>query len=378
MLLHTAGPIYGRGHKYLTWVSRRRNRAPLRTLRGSRDCPRPTSIGHNRWQMIDAGTARQFWVRAPGAGEIRTAQVPSRRPGEVLVRTLFTAVSRGTESLVFRGAVPVSQYEAMRAPFQEGAFPGPVKYGYINVGRVEAADADAAALIGRTVFCLFPHQDRFCVPADRLVPVPVGVPDARAVLAAGMETAVNAVWDAQPGPGDRIVVIGAGVIGLLVAWLCRQIPGAEVAVVDIDAARAPVAGALGLSFRTDPPREWPADLVVHASGHPDGLAAALDIAGLEARIVDLSWYGDALVPLPLGEAFHSRRLRIESSQVGRIPSHRAPRWTYARRMTLALELLRDPVLDVLITGESTFEELPEVMARLAHEPGHTLCHRIRY
>ena len=306
------------------------------------------------------------------------AEIPARRPGEVLIRTLFSAISRGTEALVFSGAVPRSQYQDMRAPFQTGDFPGPIKYGYINVGRVEEADEATAHLAGRTVFCLYPHQDVYCVPADRVTPVPDDVPGGRAVLAANMETAVNVVWDAQPGPGDRIAVVGAGVVGLLVAWLCRQVPGADVTIVDPNPARARAASELGLSYRPDPPGDASADLVVHASGNPDGLVAALAIADVEATIVDASWYGTTPVTLPLGEAFHSRRLKIVSSQVGRIPPHRAPRWTFARRMRLALELLRDARLDVLIPGEDEFEVLPAVMERLAREPGNTLCHRIRY
>jgi threonine dehydrogenase-like Zn-dependent dehydrogenase len=323
-------------------------------------------------------TTRQFWISAPGHGEIVLAQVPGRQPGELRVRTIFSAVSRGTESLVFAGAVPASQYEIMRAPFQEGNFPGPVKYGYTNVGLVEESDQGMKHLLGQTVFCLFPHQDVYCVPADRVTPVPAGVPPGRAVLAASMETAVNAVWDAQPGPGDRIVVIGAGVIGLLVAWLCKQLPGAEVTIVDVNPARANIAGELGLSYRPDSPAEGSADLVIHASGHPDGLVAALAIAAVETTIVDLSWYGTQSVALPLGEAFHSRRLRIASSQVSRIPAHRAPRWSHARRIRLALELLRTERLDALITGEDEFEALPDLMLRLTSEAGSTLCHRIRY
>jgi threonine dehydrogenase-like Zn-dependent dehydrogenase len=337
-----------------------------------------TIIWENLAAMLEGFTARQFWIHAPGRGEIVRAHIPSRRPHEVLVRTLFTGISRGTESLVFRGDVPVSQYADMRAPFQEGDLPGPVKYGYTNVGRVEEADLDSSDLAGRTIFCLFPHQDVYCVPATRVTPVPVGVPAARAVLGASMETALNAVWDAQPAPGDRIVVVGAGVIGLLVAWLCRQIPGADVTVVDVNPAREQVAQELELSFRTDPPRRSDADLVVHASGNPEGLIAALALGDVEARIVDVSWYGTQSVRLPLGEAFHSRRLKIESSQVGRIPPHRAARWTYARRLALALELLRESRLDVLITGESEFDDLPQALATLAYEPGNALCHRIRY
>jgi hypothetical protein len=321
---------------------------------------------------------RQFWIRAPGRGEIVRAGVPARQPGELLVRTLFSAISRGTESLVFAGAVPLSQYAVMRAPFQEGDFPGPVKYGYTNVGRVEESDQGTKHLAGRTVFCLYPHQDVYCVPADRVTLVPEGVPAGRAVLAASMETAVNAVWDAQPGPGDRIVVIGAGVIGLLVAWLCRQVPGTDVTIVDVNPARAHVASELGLSYRPDPPGEATGDLVIHASGHADGLVAALAVAAVEATIVDVSWYGTRSVALPLGEAFHSRRLRIASSQVSRIPAHRAPRWSHARRMKLALDLLRDAQLDVLITGEDEFDALPDLLGKLTREPGNTLCHRIRY
>lgn len=322
-------------------------------------------------------SARQFWIQRPGCGAIASAVLAPRQRGEVLVRTLFSGISRGTESLVFRGEVPASQYAAMRAPFQEGEFPGPVKYGYISVGCVEEADA-GSGLLGRPVFCLFPHQDVYAVPADRVTPLPDDVPAARAVLAANMETAVNAVWDAQPGPGDRIVVIGAGVIGLLIAWLCRQVPATEVMVVDPSPSRHEAARALDLVLSAEPPHTSTADLVMHASGNPEGLASALAVAGVEARIVDVSWYGAKQVALPLGEAFHSRRLTIASSQVGRIPAHRAARWAYARRMALALQLLRDDRLDALITGESPFDELPEVLARLAHDPGGALCHRIRY
>ena len=319
--------------------------------------------------------ARQFWIRTPGCGEIVSAGLPPRQAGDALIRTRFTAISRGTESLVFRGDVPVSQYQAMRAPFQEGEFPAPVKYGYVNVGDVIEGPGDLA---GRLVFCLFPHQDLYCVPADRVTRVPDDVPAGRAVLAANMETAVNVLWDARPAAGDRIIVIGAGVVGLLIAWLCQKTPGASVTVVDIDPARDAIATELGLTFRTEAPADANADLVIHASGQPAGLVTALALAGIEGTIVDASWYGTRSVALPLGEHFHSRRLTVRSSQVGRIPPDRAPRWTYHRRMTLALDLLRDPRLDALITGESAFEDLPDVLAALSRDPAGALCHRIRY
>lgn len=322
-----------------------------------------------------AETARAFWIMQPGAGHIREETLPPARNDDVLVRSLYSGISRGTETLVFTGRVPKTQYEAMRAPFQAGDFPGPVKYGYINVGRIEEGPAER---IGETVFCLHPHQDRYRVPASAAVPLPAGVPPERAVLAANMETAINAFWDAGPLAGDRIVILGAGVLGLLTAWLCRQVPGAEVTLIDINPARRAASEALGIEFAREVAEAADADLVIHASGQPEGLAEALRHAGLEATVLELSWYGDRPVTLPLGEGFHSRRLVLRSSQVGRIPAHRQTRWNYRRRLRLALELLRAPELDHLITGESLFETLPAVMTELARGGGDTLCHRIRY
>jgi threonine dehydrogenase-like Zn-dependent dehydrogenase len=151
-----------------------------------------------------------------------------------------------------------------------------------------------------------------------------------------------------------------------------------VTVIDTNPAREAIAQELGVSFLTEPPRNANADLVIHASGQPEGLTSALAVAGIEATIVEASWYGSRPVLLPLGEAFHSRRLTLRSSQVGRLPPDRASRWNPRRRMQLALELLRDPRLDALITGESAFEDLPEVLATLSRDPGGALCHRIRY
>jgi threonine dehydrogenase-like Zn-dependent dehydrogenase len=305
----------------------------------------------------------------------------------VLVRALYSGISRGTEALVFRGEVPPSQHEVMRAPFQEGDFPGPVKYGYSSVGEVLEASGgsessegigNAGSLVGQHVFCLHPHQDLYRVPARAVSVLPDGLPPERAVLGANMETALNAVWDGGPSVGDRIVVIGGGVVGLLVAWLCQQIPAVRVSLVDIDPSREDVARGLGLEFSDGAPAGADADWVFHASGSPQGLEAALSVAGVEATVVELSWYGSRSVALPLGEAFHSRRLTLRSSQVGRVPVDRAPRWDHARRLGVALELLCDERLDLLISGESDFETLPEVMGRLAEDGRGILCHRIRY
>lgn len=325
--------------------------------------------------MPEDRVARQFWVEAPGRATIRSAPLPPPGSGEVLVRALFSGISRGTESLVYRGRVPESQREVMRAPFQEGAFPGPVKYGYLSVGEVLEGPSN---LQGRTVFCLHPHQDRYVVPAEAVTPLPEGVPAGRAVLAGNVETAVNGVWDGVPGPGDRITVVGGGVVGLLLGWLCAPIPGARVRIVDPDPDREEPARALGAGFSTDPPGEGGSDLVFHASGSVDGLRDALRCAGPEATVVELSWFGDAPVTVPLGEDFHSRRLTVRGSQVGSVPPSRRPRWSRKRRMELALALLRDDRLDVLISGESDFEDLPGVLARVSENPSGVLCHRIRY
>ena len=319
--------------------------------------------------------AHAFWLRRPNQGEIRPVPLAPPGPGEVLVRTLFSGVSRGTEALVFRGAVPPSQHAAMRAPFQEGEFPAPVKYGYLNVGVVEAGPP---ALRGRTVFCLYPHQTRYVVPAGAVVPVPEEVPAARAVLAGTVETAVNAVWDGAPLLGDRIAVVGAGMVGAAVAGVLARFPAARVQVVDVDPARAEVAAAFGLDFAPPEAAEGGCDLVFHASATEQGLARSLALLAPEGTVVELSWYGDRPVRVPLGEWFHSRRLTVRASQVGTVAPARRGRRSFADRLALALELLADPAFDALISAENAFENLPEVMPRLAAGDLPGLCHRVRY
>ena len=319
--------------------------------------------------------ARAFWLRAPGEGEIRQVELPDPAGDEVLVQTLYTGVSRGTETLIFRGEVPESQYAVMRAPFQEGDLPGPVKYGYLNVGVVAQGPPQ---LLGRTVFCLYPHQTAYVVPASAVIAVPDGVPPARAVLAGTMETAVNALWDAAPLVGDRVTVVGAGMVGCCVAGLLARFPGARVQLVDVDPGRAAVADALGVDFALPADAAGGRDLVVHASATSAGLQRSLDLLGPEGTVVELSWYGTREVRLLLGAAFHSGRLTIRSSQVAAVAPARRERRTTADRLALALDLLRDPVFDVLLTGESRFELLPDVLARLAAGSLPALCHLITY
>lgn len=318
--------------------------------------------------------AHAVWYVRPGVAEMRTSQIVPPRDGQALVKTLFTGISRGTERLVLSGAVPEAEWPRMRAPMQEGEFPFPVKYGYCAVGRVEAGPP---ALLGETVFCLHPHQDWFLAPVSMLVPIPQGLPARRATLAANMETALNALWDSGAGPADRIVVVGAGVIGLLIAYLAARLPGAEVCVIDIAAERRALVETLGARFQCGGAGEG-ADVVFHTSVTPQELEAAIASAGLEGTVVELSWYGEREVPVRLGGAFHSQRLRLLSSQVGHVSPGRRPRWDYRRRIEAALRLLADDRLDALVDQEIAFDaaaaELPKLLG-----PGATgLAPVIRY
>ena len=318
---------------------------------------------------------KALWYVGPGRAELQEEAIAAPEPGQVQVRALFGAISRGTERLVHAGRVPESEYDRMRAPFMGGTFPFPVKYGYATVGRVEAG---AAELRQRIVFSLHPHQSLFTLSAQAVLPVPEDVPPPRAVLAANMETALNAVWDGAPGPADRIAVVGGGLVGLLVAYLCARLPGAEVTVVDIAATRAKLAHAVGARFATPDGAPRDCDVVFHASGTAGGLATALRLAGEEAPIVELSWYGSGDVAAPLGEAFHSRRLRLISSQVGKVaPSQRAT-YTYRQRLEAAIALTAHPHLDALLAPAVSFRELPTVLPDILKPRSGVLCQLISY
>jgi threonine dehydrogenase-like Zn-dependent dehydrogenase len=291
------------------------------------------------------------------------------------VRAIVSGISRGTESLVFNGRVPQSEWARMRCPFQEGEFPYPVKYGYAMVGQVENGPAKR---IGQRVFSLYPHQSRFAIPAVAAIPVPETVSNSRAVLAAQMETAMNATWDAAPRIGDRIAVVGGGVAGSLLAYLCGRLPGAEVTLIDINNDRQRIAAALDIGFAT--PNDAPVagyDLVFHTSGTASGLQLALSLAGFEATVVEISWYGAQAVSVELGGAFHSQRLTLLSSQVGSVSPARRARWDHRRRLEKALALCSDPRLDVLVSEETPFAEVPARLPEILGAPG-ALCHLIRY
>ncbi|MFV3076740.1 zinc-dependent alcohol dehydrogenase [Niveispirillum fermenti] len=316
-------------------------------------------------QAVHPDHATAFWTLAPGRGALCRQELPAPVAGDVRVRALASGISRGTESLVFQGRVPAELAAIMRCPFQEGEFPGPVKYGYALVGMVEQGPA---GLLGRRVFALHPHQDVALLPAESCRLVPDAVPTERAVLAANMETALNILWDGGAAPGQRIAVVGGGVVGGLTAWLAACLPGAEVTLVDIDPARAALADALGAGFALPDDAPDGCDLVIHTSATGDGLATALRLAGVEAVLVEASWYGDRPVTVPLGSGFHPNRLRIVSSQVGMVSPAFRPRWTLSRRLEKALSLLTDPAADHLLGPRLDFSDLPAAMAGLHDLP----------
>ena len=321
--------------------------------------------------------AQALWYVGPGRAEIREERLGAPAPGAVRVRAVHGALSRGTESLVAAGRVPESEFQRMRAPFMGGDFPFPVKYGYATAGRIEDGPRE---LVGRAVFTLHPHQTVFDLPVDAAVPLPDDVPTSRGVLAANMETALNATWDAgiDAAPVGRVAVVGAGVVGALVGYLCGRMKGTEVTLVDINPARAAIANAFGLRFAAPAVAPADCDLVVHTSATAAGLATALNLAREEATVLELSWYGAGTVPVPLGGAFHSRRLKLVSSQVGKVaPSHRAD-WTYRRRLEAAIALLADPKLDVLLAPAVAFRELPARLPDILGAKSGVLCQLIAY
>jgi threonine dehydrogenase-like Zn-dependent dehydrogenase len=299
--------------------------------------------------------AKAFWTVAPRVAEIREHDLAPPAPDQALVVTRASGISRGTERLVFTGRVPESQWGAMGAPLMQGGFPFPVSYGYAAVGLVQKGPS---ALRGRRVFCLHPHHDAFVAPASMCIPIPEAVPDRRAVLAANMETAVNVLWDARPLVGERALVIGAGVVGLLVAFLLARVPGLDLVVSDLDAARRDLVERFGARFCAPEDAPGDRDLVVHASASAEGLRLALTRCGFEGRIVEASWFGDREVALPLGEAFHAKRLSLVSTQVGAVAPVMRGRRTHAERMALALSLLDDDRMDALVGPEIPFADLP--------------------
>lgn len=319
--------------------------------------------------------ATAYWTVGLEKGELRREELPVPGPGEALVRSLYSGISKGTEIVVHNARVPECVAEEMAAPHQVGSFPSPVKFGYLSVGVVEDGPAD---WLGKTVFCLHPHQDRYVVPIGSLTEVPDNVPARRAVLTGTVETAVNALWEAGPRLGDRVAVIGAGLVGGMVAQLLGTFPLGRLQLIDVDPAKRAFAETLGVDFSHPDDALPDCDIVIHCSASQAGLERALQLVGDEGEIIEMSWYADRNVTLPLGEDFHARRLSIRASQVGVVARARRHRRTNADRLNLAVSLLADPVFDTFLTGTSPFSELPDVVHRLSDGSLDALCHVIEY
>jgi threonine dehydrogenase-like Zn-dependent dehydrogenase len=322
-----------------------------------------------------------FWITGPCSSEIRRGRLNPPGPGELRIKTLFSGISRGTETLVYRGEVPQTEYRSMRAPFQEGEFPAPVKYGYCSVGQVVArgpASADDGANHkgadsrvvpqGQRVFCLYPHQNEYNIPEAAALPLPTEVPPQRAVLGANMETALNALWDASPLPGDRVSVVGAGALGCLLASLLLRSLGLNLELIDVNPELAPVADHLGARLIPPEQASLHRDIVFHASASEAGLRHCLELCRPGGRLLELSWYGNRTVTLPLGQAFHSKRIQLLSSQVGTVSPNK-PGWTHRERLGFALSLLTDDRLDALVSPPYPFESLPWLFQALNDPEG---------
>jgi 2-desacetyl-2-hydroxyethyl bacteriochlorophyllide A dehydrogenase len=311
--------------------------------------------------MAGAGTTRAYWVEAAGRGALRSEPAREPGPGEVVLRAAFSGISPGTERLVGLGRVPAASAAAMACPGMSGSFALPVSYGYSLAGVVEGGP-----LHGRAAHVMHPHHERAVVAGDRLVLLPDAVSTPRATLLPNLETALNATWDAELAGDEPVAVVGAGAVGLLVAFVLGATHRGAVTLVDADAERRRRAAELGWVRTVVAGEELPRDhfaVVFHASGSAAGLQLALDALGFEGRVLELSWYGDQPVTLELGGRFHWQRQRIVASQVGTIaPRHRAA--GRAARTAAVLLLLADARLDALLDAPVPFDALPAFFAGL--------------
>jgi hypothetical protein len=302
------------------------------------------------------GEARALWFVGPGHAVLRHETIAAHSAGEVCtVRSLYSAVSGGSERLVLAGRVPADLHPSMRVPYMDGDFRFPVKYGYSLVGTVEQGPQH---LLGRVVHLLHPHQDICIVDSADVFPVPESIPAPRATLASNMETAVTAIWDARPLLGERVLIVGFGYIGALIGQILGAMPGIDLRIVELDDRRRELARKLGHHLEA-PGGNTEFDLAIHTSGSPAGLQEAIDRLGMEGRVVEVSWYGTTEATLRLGGTFHSQRKTIIASQVSHLPAFQTPRWDRLRRKQLVFSLLRDPAFDHLLSDPIPFEQLPE-------------------
>ena len=315
---------------------------------------------------------RELWFTGPRRVELRQGQPSSPlAPGEVKARALHSGISQGTELLLYRNEGPRVFDPSLDAP---GTPVYPRRYGYSWVGNIVESRARGVE-VGQCVFALRSHGDVHVLRPEVIRTIPASIPSTRATLAANMETALTVVWDAGIAIGDRVLVLGGGVVGLLTAMLAKVAGAARVSVVEPFPRRRQAALSLGADEAFSPGQDVPdgeCDVVIEATGDPASLDRAIAHAGLEATIVVASFYGERRSPIALGTEFHRRRLHLTASQVSRIPAHKTARWDASRRFAMVLERLTDPRLDALVEPPVPFAEAPAVFARLDADPGMAL------
>lgn len=313
-------------------------------------------------------SSRSLWHIDAGHSEIRSQNLDPL-PGQILLQSLYSLISLGTEKTIALGGVPGNVYDKMKVPYMEGSFSLPVKYGYSLVARSEE---------GQCYHLMHPHQDLVSVNPESLTPVPPGIPPSRAVLVSNMETALTAYWDAGPLKDEKIMIAGFGLIGALTALLLRLKGFQDITVYEPDATRTGLARRLG--FHTGDPGfdPGPFDLAFHSSGNASGLQHCLEVMGPEGRILELSWYGRQKITLGLGEHFHINRLRIIASQVSSIPRNLQGAWNFAKRKQEVLSLLADPCWDRLEIEEVPFETSPAVFYKIRHSQTKGLTYILKY
>jgi len=321
------------------------------------------------------GKVRSLWHLSDSQSVIKenTAQNPS--PSFLKIQSHFSLISTGTERLVACGEVPGSVHDDMKVPYMEGAFPFPIKYGYSLVGKVIT---EGHSMTGKLVHAMHPHQDFCLINESDLFEIHSNIPAQRATLASNLETALTAVWDAQVNIGDRVLIVGFGLIGSLIARLLSFIPAIYFQIIEIDKERIQHAEKLGFPVSAILRKHSKFDIAFHTSATAEGLQTCIDGVGLEGKIIELSWYGKKPVKINMGGSFHSQRKQIISSQVGKLPSKYNARWDMKRRKKVVFELLENALFDQQITHFIKFVDTPTFFADLRAGKAKGLAYCIEY
>lgn len=340
-------------------------------------------------------TRRAIWFDSPGRIVVRQEPLPEPQPGQVLVETKFSAISPGTEMLFYRGQVPPDMTIDSAIPELARPVTYPLKYGYACVGKViKAAEQADPAWTGRMVFAFHPHESHFWAEPEQLLPVPPGLSPEQATLLPNMETAVSLIMDGAPLLGERVIVYGQGIVGLLTTFLLARFPLACLIAVDPIRLRRSRAQEIGAHMALDPnDPEYAAqlkralgttngpsgaDLVFELSGNPQALNDAINHAGFHGRIVVGSWYGAKRAPIDLGGHFHRNRIRLISSQVSTVNPVHAGRWDKSRRLEFAWAMLQSVSAGELITHRFGLDRAADAYSLVDQHPNQSIHVLINY